>query len=144
MKKDWFYDALAMIICSFVAIAMMYLMSSCSTTKTVVVKDVHRDTLTSIRFQHDSIYIHDSVYAEVLMRGDTIYKTLTKLCVRWRERISHDTVRIVKCDSIPVPYEKIVAVRQMYWWQKCLCYAGLMTLAAASVQIYILIRRRKP
>lgn len=144
MKKDWFYDALAMIICSFVAIAMMYLMSSCGTTKTVVVKEVRHDTLTSVRLNHDSIYIHDSVYAEVLMRGDTIYKTLIKFRDFWREKITYDTVRIVKCDSIPVPYEKIVAVRQMYWWQKCLCYAGLMTLAAASVQIYILIRRRKP
>lgn len=80
----------------------------CRTTKQVEYRDRYIDRYIT-QVQHDTLREHttDSVYFEVLQKGDTIYQTKYKEVVRWKERIveKHDT-----CfrDSIVTEYKENV------------------------------------
>ena len=80
----------------------------CRTTKQVEYRDRYIDRYIT-QVQHDTLreHITDSVYFEVLQKGDTIYQTKYKEVVRWKERIveRHDT-----CfrDSIVTEYKENV------------------------------------
>lgn len=49
----------------------------------------------------DSVFLLDSVHVTERRAGDTVY--LTKERWRWRDRFRHDTVRLFRSDSVPVP-----------------------------------------
>lgn len=111
-------------------------LSSCTTEKIVTVEKVRTDTATFIKWQRDSVWLHDSVY--VSEKGDTV--RVERWHTKYIEKLAHDTVRIATHDTIPQPYpvEKEVPAK-LTWWQSlriwignifllllagCLCYFG--------------------
>lgn len=77
-----------------VAFLSIVLMSSCATKS----KIEYRDRIVNhyiTKEVHDTLRenITDSVYYEVMVKGDTVYKTKYKEKIRWRDRI------VEKCDT---------------------------------------------
>lgn len=97
------------------------------------------------RFLHDSIYIHDSIFA--LIKGDTVYIYRNKETNHLINKI--DT--IVKIDTIKVPVEitktvtkteaQIKEINKLYWWQKIFMYFGLIVFISGIVFPIIKIKK---
>ena len=122
-----------------IVIIIMYIIlvlccSSCSTSKPVVLERTYHDTVHINNIRLDSVYMHDSIYFESIIKGDTVYRT--KEITRWRDRVSikHDTVYTVREKSvdIPVPQERTVPL-----WIHIL--KGVYVLALLVSLIYIVV-----
>lgn len=109
----------------YLLIASLLLLFGCSSTKyvEVPVETVRTEYINQLK--RDSVYIHDSI--NVLIEGDTIYKTTTKYVYKYAH--SKDTLLIR--DTIPkiVTKEiiKEVEVNKLKWYQTMLIYLGLGT-----------------
>lgn len=101
-------------------IAIVLLLSSCATKTQIEYRDRVVDHYIT-KEVHDTLRENttDSVYFEVVVKGDTVYKTKYKEKTMWRDRIveRHDT-----CwrDSVVTEYKEktkeIVKYPKTYWW----------------------------
>lgn len=124
-----------------IVIIIMYIIlvlccSSCSTPKPVVLERTYHDTVHTNNIRLDSVYLHDSVYFESIVKGDTVYRT--KEITRWRDRVSikHDTVYAVREKSvdIPVPQERTVPL-----WCRIIKYVGLLIVMSPAIFLISMI-----
>lgn len=110
--------------------------SSCSSPRPVVLERTLHDTVHINNIRLDSVYLHDSVYFESIVKGDTVYRT--KEITRWRDRISikHDTVYAVREKSVdvPVPQERTVPL-----WIHILKGVYVLTLLVSLIYIVVMI-----
>ena len=127
-------DLYWLIVIIIMYIVLVLCCSSCSTSKPVVLERTYHDTVHINNFRLDSIFQHDSIYFESIIKGDTVYRT--KEITRWRDRVSikHDTVYAVREKSvdIPVPQERTVPL-----WIHIL--KGVYVLAILVSLIYIVV-----
>lgn len=65
------------------------------------------------RVVRDSVLIHDSIYVQEKIRGDTVYRE--REVWRSRERKVHDTIRLYRTDTIPVPVEVVREVPRPFF-----------------------------
>lgn len=96
MNQRQLLAALIAVICALIGILIM---NSCKTIETVT---EYRDReVVKLELQHDSIYMHDSVY--VAQKGDTVYRDRwhTEYAYRYINRVDS----FVQIDSIPYPVE---------------------------------------
>jgi hypothetical protein len=120
----------------------VWLLGSCTTTRTVTVTERHTDTLRVTQHQRDSIYIRDSTYVSEQQRGDTILLTTTKWLTKYIERLSHDTIYRARVDSIPAPYPVIKEVpADLTWWQRVRLHTGDLALAVLGILTLLAIAR---
>ncbi len=130
MVSDFYVFAVMMTIC----IGFITCFSSCSTPKPVVLERTLHDTVHVYNLRLDSIFQHDSIYFESIVKGDTVYRT--KEITRWRDRVSikRDTVYAVREKSvdIPVPQERTVPL-----WIHIL--KGVYVLVPLVSLIYIVV-----
>ena len=132
--KEKVYRIIAILLCLFVC--------SCKTTKVVTVERVTHDTTFVAREHRDSIYLHDSVFVKEWQKGDTVFITTMQWKDRWRERIVKDTLRVVKVDSIPVPYPVVKEVeKKLTKTQKGLMWTGGLSIMALLAFVFRKIRR---
>ena len=81
---------------------------------------VHNRDSVRIEVRLDSIYIyeHDSIWRDRWRQGDTVFVTVEKWKTRYRDKLRevHDTIAVVKTDSVPYAVEVIkqVPVRNGY------------------------------
>lgn len=110
--------------------------SSCSSHRPVVLERTLHDTVHINNIRLDSVYLHDSVYFESIVKGDTVYRT--KEITRWRDRLSikHDTVYAVREKSVdvPVPQERTVPL-----WIHILKGVYVLTLLVSLIYIVVMI-----
>lgn len=110
--------------------------SSCSSQRPVVLERTLHDTVHINNIRLDSVYMHDSVYFESIVKGDTVYRT--KEITRWRDRLSikHDTVYAVREKSVdvPVPQERTVPL-----WIHILKGVYVLTLLVSLIYIVVMI-----
>ena len=110
--------------------------SSCSTPKPVVLERTYHDTVHINNIRLDSVYMHDSVYFESIVKGDTVYRT--KEITRWRDRVSikRDTIYAVREKSvdIPVPQERTVPL-----WCRIIKYVGLLIVMSPAIFLISMI-----
>lgn len=131
--------------CLFI-IAALLMLSGCKTKERVVtVIESHTDTLWQSHTLRDSIRIHDSIYVNQYLKGDTVYVEKSVWHTDIRERVKTDTVYKSKTDSVPVPYPVIKEVeKKLTWWQKArlrlgegliglICLIGLIRLIRAKL-----------
>lgn len=115
--------------------------SACSTPKPVVLERTLHDTVHVNNIRLDSVYMHDSVYFESIVKGDTVYRT--KEITRWRDRLSikHDTVYAVRENKteIPVPVER----KPPLWKQLAVPLISIVLMITSTVSLIWLIHRRK-
>ena len=127
---------------------LLLVMTSCSTSKPVVLERVvvKTDTLYKARTSADTFRIHDSIYVESYVVGDTIYKT--KNVYKWRDRVSVKTDTIYKAvlrtDSIPVP---VPVEHKATWWERTQMFVGKIAVGAVvlcliSLLLWLIHRRR--
>jgi hypothetical protein len=120
----------------------VWLLGSCTTTRTVTVTERHTDTLRVTQHQRDSIYIRDSTYVSEQQRGDTILLTTTKWLTKYIERLSHDTIYRARVDSIPAPYPVEVEVpAKLSWWQTFRLHLGDIALAVLGLAILLMVAK---
>lgn len=106
--KKFLDQMLAIVVFVAFCLAIVLLLTSCATKTKIEYRD--RDVNHYItNYVHDTLIdkTTDSVYFEVLVKGDTVFKTKYKETVRWRDRIKevHDT-----CwrDSVATEYKETV------------------------------------
>ena len=127
---------------------ILLVMTSCATPKPVVLERVinKTDTLYKTNYQADTFRVHDSIYVESYMIGDTIYKA--KNVYKWRDRVSvkTDTIykSILRADSIPVP---VPVEHKATWWERTQMFAGkiavvAVVLFAISLLLWLIHRKR--
>lgn len=126
-----------------IMIATVVVFTACKTKERVVtVEHVTHDTTVVAREHRDSIYLHDSVFVKEWQKGDTVFVSVMQWKDRWRERIVKDTLRVVKVDSIPVPYEVVREVpRKLSKTQKGLMWTGGLSIMALFAFLVRKIRR---
>ena len=127
---------------------LLLVMTSCATPKPVVLERVinKTDTLYKTNYKADTFRVHDSIYVESYMIGDTIYKT--KSVYKWRDRVSvkTDTIykSILRADSIPVP---VPVEHKATWWERTQMFAGKIAVGAVvlfviSLLLWLIHRKR--
>lgn len=132
MVSDFYWFAVIMTIC----ISFIMCCSSCSTPKPVVLERTLHDTVHVNNLRLDSIFQHDSIYFESIVKGDTVYRT--KEITRWRDRVSikRDTIYAVREKSvdIPVPQERTVPL-----WCRIIKYVGLLLVMLPAIFLISMI-----
>lgn len=99
------------------------------------------DTVYINKFQHDSIYRHDSIY--IRERGDTVF--VEKYRYLFVDKLRHDTLYISHADSIRVPYP---VEKKLTRWQQIKLELGGWAFGIVMAFLLIILgwmmyRRRK-
>lgn len=132
MVSDFYWFVVVMTIC----IGFIMCCTSCSTPKPVVLERTLHDTVHVNNLRLDSIFQHDSIYFESIVKGDTVYRT--KEITRWRDRVSikRDTIYAVREKSvdIPVPQERTVPL-----WCRIIKYVGLLLVISPAIFLISMI-----
>lgn len=118
-------------------LAALFTLTACS-PRVVTVERVRSDSVYLHRL--DSVYLRDSVFFSERRAGDTVY--LTRERWRFRDRLRHDTLRLVRRDSVPVPVEVVREVRRPFFRE--LRDAALwlcLPLALAALCLFLWRRR---
>lgn len=112
------------------------LLAGCKTTKYVPVPSVSVDSVYVDRWLRDSVYLHDSVFVNQWTQGDTVFvdKVITKY--KYKDRWRHDTVAIVRVDSVQVPYP---VEKDLGWWEKTRLYSFPVLVAMVAVLAFVIV-----
>lgn len=114
--------------------------SSCSSPRPVVLERTLHDTVHINNIRLDSVYMHDSIYFESIVKGDTIYRT--KVITHWCNRISikHDTVYAARENKTEVPVE-----RKLPLWKQLApsLYPIVFIIIIGIISMIWLIHRKK-
>jgi hypothetical protein len=112
----------------------------CSTTKYVPVETIKRDTVYQSKIEHDSVYLHDSVYVKEWQNGDTIYRDRDRWHTKYVEKEVHDTLYRSKVDSIAVPYP---VEKELTWWErKKIEFGELAMVVMAGLLCFVVIKHK--
>ena len=134
-------DLYWLIVIIIMYIVLVLCCTSCSTSKPVVLERTYHDTVHINNLRLDSVYMHDSIYFESIVKGDTIYRT--KEITRWRDRVSikHDTIYTVRenKDDISVHVERKLSL----WKQFAVPLISIVLMITSTVSLIWLIHRRK-
>ena len=141
-QREWLRSILSdfywFVVIMTIWIGIIVSCTSCSSSRPVVLERTYHDTVHINNIRLDSIFQHDSIYFESIIKGDTVYRT--KEITRWRDRVSikHDTVYAVREKSvdIPVPQERTVPL-----WIHIL--KGVYVLAILYIVVMIWLYHRK-
>ena len=134
-------DLYWLIVIIIMYIVLVLCCSSCTTSKPVVLERTLHDTVHVNNLRLDSVFMHDSIYFESIIKGDTIYRT--KEITRWRDRVSikHDTIYTVRENKadISVPVERKLSL----WKQFAVPLISIVLMITSTVSLIWLIHRRK-
>ena len=106
--------------------------SSCTNTRYVPVETVRTEYQDKVREVHTTDSVVDTRF--VYVKGDTIFGYRDR--IKWRDRFIHDTVSVVRTDSIPVPYP---VERKLTWWQQTKMDLGGFALACIAVALCVAV-----
>ena len=118
------------------ACAVLTLLWGCTATRYVPVPSVSVDSVYVDRFHRDSVYLHDSVFVNRWVEGDTVFvdKVVTKY--KYKDRWRYDTVAVVRADSVRVPYP---IGKDLGWWEKTRMYSFPVLVAIVAVLAFIAV-----
>ena len=94
---------------------LITLLAGCKTVRYVPVETVRTDSVYVDRYARDSVYLRDSVYVNRWTQGDTVYVDKVVTRYKYKDRLRHDTVAVVRVDSVRVPYP---IEKDLGWWEK--------------------------
>ena len=83
-----------------VAILILTLLGSCRTPCNITEMDNIHDTCFITKYNHDSIYQHDSIVIREFVENDTFHVEQFRYKTLYRDKVSHDTIYIHKVDTI--------------------------------------------
>ena len=100
-------------------------------------KEVRSDTFRNDRFKHDSVFVgHERM---VDSRHDTVF--ITDLTIEYRYKVVCDTVRIVKCDTIPFVQKVEVTKKEPYVPMLYKLSTVVLSIIIISIILYLIWRR---
>lgn len=108
-------DELTGALWGLAVLIVISLLCGCRTVKYVPVPSVSVDSVYVDRFHRDSVYLHDSVFVNQYSKGDTVFVDKVVTRYRYKDRWRHDTVAVVRTDSVRVPYP---VEKDLGWWQQ--------------------------
>ena len=108
-------DRLKGLFWGLLACVVLTLLFGCTTTRYVPVPSVSVDSVYVDRWLRDSVYLHDSVFVNQYSKGDTVFVDKVVTRYKYKDRWRHDTVAVVRADSVRVPYpvEKELSIWEM-------------------------------
>ncbi len=140
-QREWLRSIISDFYWFVVIMTIIVSCTSCSTSKPVVLERTYHDTVHINNLRLDSVYMHDSIYFESIVKGDTIYRT--KEITRWRDRVSikHDTIYTVRENKadISVPVERKLSL----WKQFAVPLISIVLMITSTVSLIWLIHRIK-
>ena len=130
------------VIVAVLALAIVWLLSSCRSVKVIEKEVIKTDTVNTLKLRIDSIYVNDSIYIREVVKGDTVHITTDRWHTRWRDRILYDSIYIAQRDTVTVTTTKEVP-RKLSGWQWFQIWAGRLALLAIALAAGVVIVRRK-
>lgn len=113
---------------------ILFFLFSCTKTEYVTVEKVRTDTAYVMKWQKDSIWLHDSIH--VTEKGDTV--RIERWNTKYIEKQLHDTAYVATHDTVPYPVQVVKAVpAELSWWQKIRLILGdFVLLAVICLAVY--------
>ena len=112
------------------------LLVGCTTTRYVPVPSVSVDSVYVDRWLRDSVYLKDSVFVNQWTQGDTVFVDKVVTRYKYKDRLRHDTVAVVRVDSVRVPYP---VEKDLGWWEKTRLYSFPVLVAMVAVLAFIVV-----
>ena len=112
------------------------LLVGCTTTRYVPVPSVSVDSVYVDRWLRDSVYLHDSVFVNRYSKGDTVFVDKVVTRYKYKDRLRHDTVAVVRVDSVRVPYP---IEKDLGWWEKTRLYSFPVLVAMIAVLAFVVV-----
>lgn len=127
---------LIILLAGFVLIGL----GACRSVRYIPVESVRHDSVVTILHHRDSIYQHDSVY--IKEKADTVL--IERWHTRWRDRVSHDTLYMIKTDTIrvPVPVERKLSKPERTYISIGKWSVGVVAGLVLAAICFIFFRRR--
>lgn len=128
--------ALLFVLCLFI--------TSCKTTTRVEYKDRYIDRYIT-QVQHDTLRekVTDSVYFEVIQKGDTIYKTKYKEVIKWRDRVVEKIDTCYKDSIITENKESVKEVKYIPKIYKISMGISILLLIFALVKLALWLKTKR-
>lgn len=124
-----------------VTIFALISVSSCKITRPIVnPAEVTHDTIFHERLAYDSIFVHDSIYQETFINGDTVIKYKYIDHTEYRDRFMHDSIYIDRTDTIHTVVNKEVNI--ITRWQSFRMTLGDLVIMAAVLLLIVWSIRR--
>ena len=129
-------DELTGALWGLAVLIIISLLAGCTATRYVPVPSVSVDSVYVDRFHRDSVYLHDSVFVNRWVEGDTVFvdKVVTKY--KYKDRWRYDTVAVVRADSVRVPYP---IGKDLGWWEKTRMYSFPVLVAMVAVLAFVIV-----
>lgn len=117
---------------------LIALLLLCSCSPKIVTVTEYKERYHTL-YERDSVFVKDSIYNKIFVKGDTVFDTKTIYLYRYRDVIKSDTTVIR--DSIPYPVEVFKEVNVLSWWQQT--QIKLFWILSAIFAGWILFKKRK-
>ena len=102
-----------------------------------VIHEVRSDTFRNDRFKHDSVFVGHERMVE--RKHDTVF--IEDVTVEYRYRVVCDTVRIVKCDTIPFEHKIEMVKKEPYVPTMYKISFIVLSIIVVSLILYYLWRK---
>lgn len=128
-------DELTGALWGLAVLIIISLLAGCRTVRYVPVPSVSVDSVYVDRWLRDSVYLHDSVFVNRWMAGDTVFVDKVVTRYRYKDRWRHDTVAVVRTDSVRVPYP---VEKDLSWWEETRMHSFPILVAIVAVLAFII------
>ena len=116
------------------ACILISILTGCKSVQYVPVETVRTDSVYIDRYQHDSIYLQDSVFVNRWTAGDTVYQDKVIWKYVYRDKVVYDTVAILRSDTVRVPYP---VERRLTKWEQVRLNVGGWAIGCMVITIII-------
>lgn len=122
----------------FVVLMLVLMLCGCGSVRYVPVEHVRTDTVFRSNVLRDSVFLHDSVFVHAWQAGDTVFVDRERWCVKYVERVVHDTLYRCSVDSVAVPYP---VEKELTWWaRKKIEFGELAVFVFAGLLCFLFVR----
>lgn len=118
------------------ACILISLLAGCKSVQYVPLETVKTDSMYIDRYQHDSIYLRDSVYVNRWTAGDTVYQDKIVYKYIYRDKVKYDTINILRSDTVCVPYP---VERRLTRWEQVRLNVGGWAIAVVVITILVIV-----
>lgn len=129
-------DSSKIFLYGIIVCILICLLSGCKSVQYVPLETVRTDSLYVDRYQHDSIYLRDSVYVNRWTAGDTVYQDKVVWKYVYRDKVKYDTVSVLRSDSVRVPYP---VERRLTKWEQVRLNVGGWVIALVVITILVVV-----
>lgn len=129
-------DSLKIFLYGIMACILISLLAGCKSVQYVPVETVRTDSVYVDRYQHDSIYLRDSVYVNRWTAGDTVYQDKIVYKYIYRDKVKYDTINVLRSDTVCVPYP---VERRLTKWEQVRLNVGGWAIAVVVITILVIV-----